>query len=145
MRQTTWKLMCWCETNKKKKTAAIEAVEQEIADLTTFLEEAAAKEGELKTEIGGLEEDIAADEDTLAKATAVRAKEKESFEAEEVDMKETIALLTVAVAGLEKVQLLQKRRAKGDAKRAETVLIAGAQYCCHTLPKVPGCHAEGLV
>merc|ERR1719220_2055887 len=87
------KYMCWCETNKKEKTAAIEAAEQEVADLTTFLEEAAAKEGELKTEIAGLGEDIAADEDALATATAVRGKEKESFEAEEKDMKETIALL----------------------------------------------------
>merc|ERR1712203_98131 len=87
------KYMCWCETTKKEKNAAIEAAEQEIADLTTFLEEAAAKEGELKTEIAGLEEDIAADQDALAEATAVREKESAAFQAEEADMKETIALL----------------------------------------------------
>jgi len=129
------KYMCWCETNKKEKTAAIEAAEQEIADLTTFLEEAAAKEGELKTEIAGLEEDIAADQDALAEATAVRAKENEAFVAEEADMKETIALLTEAIAVLEKVQLLQKNGAKGDLKRAETVLLQVRSIVATRFPK----------
>jgi len=129
------KYMCWCETNKKEKTAAIKAAEQEIADLTTFLEEAAAKEGELKTEIAGLEEDIAADQDALAEATAVRSKEKEAFQAEEADMKETIALLTEAIAVLEKVQLLQKKGAKGDVKRAETVLLQVRSIVATRFPK----------
>jgi len=129
------KYMCWCETNKKEKTAAIEAAEQEIADLTTFLEEAAAKEGELKTEIAGLEEDIAADQDALAEATAVRAKENEAFLAEEADMKETIALLTEAIAVLEKVQLLQKNGAKFDLKRAETVLLQVRSIVATRFPK----------
>jgi chromosome segregation ATPase len=132
------KYMCWCETNKKEKTAAIEAAEQEVADLTTFLEEAAAKEGELKTEIAGLEEDIAADKDALAEATAVRKKEKDAFQAEETDMKETIALLTEAVAVLEKVQLLQKHGAKGDTRRAETVLLQVRSIVATRFPKFQG-------
>merc|ERR1719510_1109453 len=132
------KYMCWCETNKKEKTAAIAAAEQEVADLTTFLEEAAAKEGELKTEIAGLEEDIAADEDALAQATAVRKKENDAFVAEEADMKETIALLTEAIAVLEKVQLLQKHGAKGDTKRAETVLLQVRSIVATRFPKFQG-------
>jgi len=123
---------------KKEKTAAIAAAEQEVADLTTFLEEAAAKEGELKTEIAGLEEDIAADEDALAQATAVRKKENDAFVAEEADMKETIALLTEAIAVLEKVQLLQKHGAKGDTKRAETVLLQVRSIVATRFPKFQG-------
>jgi chromosome segregation ATPase len=132
------KYMCWCETTKKEKNAAIEAAEQEIADLTTFLEEAAAKEGELKTEIAGLEEDIAADQDALAEATAVREKESAAFQAEEADMKETIALLKEAVAVLEKVQLLQKKGGKHDLKRAETVLLQVRSIVATRFPKFQG-------
>merc|ERR550532_3565148 len=102
------KYMCWCETNKKEKTAAIEAAEQRIADLTTFLEESAAEESQLKTEIGGLESDIAADNDALKEATAVREKELQTFQDAEADMKETLQLLGEAVTVLSKVQLLQK-------------------------------------
>ena len=132
------KYMCWCETNKKEKTAAIEAAQQEIADLTTFLEEAAAKEGELKSEIAGLEEDIAADEDALASATAVREKEEKAFKGEEADMKETIALLKEAVAVLQKVQLLQKHGAKDATKRAETVLLQVRSIVATRFPKFQG-------
>merc|ERR1719181_58769 len=66
------KYKCWCETTEGEKTAAIEAAQTKIQELTSFVEEAAAKEGELKTEIAGLEEDIAADKEALASATAMR-------------------------------------------------------------------------
>jgi len=77
------KYMCWCETTKAEKTAAIEAAEAKIADLESFVEEAAAKEGQLKTEIAGLTDDIAADQDALASATSMRAKENAEFKTEE--------------------------------------------------------------
>merc|ERR1719336_1640026 len=119
------KYMCWCETNKKEKTAAIAAAEQRIADLTTFLEEAAAEEAELKTEIGALESDIAADEDALKEATAVRAKELEAFQDAEADMKETLQLLGEAIAVLSKVQLLQKsgKPAVDGSRQVAAVLL----------------------
>jgi chromosome segregation ATPase len=119
------KYMCWCETNKKEKTAAIEAAEQRIADLTTFLEEAAAEEAELKTEISGLESDIAADEDALKEATAVREKEMTAFQDSEADMKETLQLLGEAITTLSKVQLLQKhgKPVMQQSKQAEAVLL----------------------
>jgi di/tripeptidase len=100
--------MCWCQTTEAEKTAAIKAAEQKIQELTSFVEEAAAKEGELKTEIAGLEEDIAADKDSLASATALRSKENEEFQTEEADMKETLSLLSQAIGVLGKVQLTQK-------------------------------------
>merc|ERR1740138_1069948 len=57
------KYKCWCETTEGEKTAAVEAASQKIEELSSFVKEAAAKEGELKTEIAGLEEDIAADKE----------------------------------------------------------------------------------
>mmetsp|Transcript_75730 Transcript_75730/g.239481 ORF Transcript_75730/g.239481 Transcript_75730/m.239481 type:complete len:707 (+) Transcript_75730:93-2213(+) len=116
------KYMCWCETNEKEKTAAIETAGQRIEDLSSFIEESTAKAGELKTAIGGLAEDISADKDALATATSVREKEKEDFVAEEADLKESLSLLSEAITVLEKVQLLQKR--SGSAREAQSAAVA---------------------
>lgn len=109
------KYMCWCETTEAEKTAAIKAAEEKIAELEAFLEGAAAKEGELKTEIAGLEEDITADTEALASATAMRKEEHDKFLAEEADLKETLGLLSEAIAVLSKVQLVQKAEAHKEA------------------------------
>mmetsp|Transcript_73076 Transcript_73076/g.152561 ORF Transcript_73076/g.152561 Transcript_73076/m.152561 type:complete len:741 (-) Transcript_73076:39-2261(-) len=113
------KLMCWCETNDKAKTEAIETAEASIAELGAFLEEATAKEAELKTQIEALAGEIASDEDALATATATREKDYAAFTATEADMKETISLLGEAVAVLEKVQLLQKEGKAGKAQQSQ--------------------------
>jgi len=109
------KYKCWCETTTTEKTAAIDAATTKLEELNSFVEEAAAKEGELKTEIEGLEADIAADTDALQTATALRTEENGKFEASAADMKETIGLLTEAVDILGKVQLLQKQGATKEA------------------------------
>jgi len=120
------KYMCWCQTNEKEKGAAIEEAQSRIEELTSFLEEAAAKEGELKTKIAGLESDIAADKDALATATANRQKEEEAFIEAEADMKETRGLLQEAIGVLSKVQFLQKqgkKPASTEESRAKAVLL----------------------
>merc|ERR1719183_3324442 len=109
------KYKCWCETTTTEKTAAIDAATTKLEELNSFVEEAAAKEGELKTEIEGLEADIAADTDALQTATALRTEENGKFEASAADMKETIGLLTEAVDILGKVQLFQKQGATKEA------------------------------
>merc|ERR1719310_1805703 len=60
------KYECWCTTSEKEKTGAVKEATTRIADLTAFLEEAAAKEGQLNTEIEGLGSDISEDEQALA-------------------------------------------------------------------------------
>eukprot|EP00429_Kryptoperidinium_foliaceum_P050495 CAMPEP_0176106300 /NCGR_PEP_ID=MMETSP0120_2-20121206/53345_1 /TAXON_ID=160619 /ORGANISM="Kryptoperidinium foliaceum, Strain CCMP 1326" /LENGTH=732 /DNA_ID=CAMNT_0017440423 /DNA_START=78 /DNA_END=2276 /DNA_ORIENTATION=- len=117
------KFMCWCKTNEKEKGEAIEAGKAHIDELNAFLEEAAAKEGELKTLIATLTQEIADDQDALATATATREKEFEAFQAAEADMKETKALLREAIQVLEKVQLVQKQKAPVDLSRAREVLL----------------------
>lgn len=106
---------CWCDTNGAEKKDAIEYAAEEIASLEAFLEEAAGKEGELKTEISGLEDDIAEDNSALANARSVRDKENEEFAAFEADSKESIGLLAQAVEVLSKVQLVQKGDAQVDS------------------------------
>jgi len=97
---------------EQRKKEAIEYATEQIADLEAFLEEAAGKEGELKTEIGGLEDDIAADNSALADARSIREKENAEFATFEADSKESIGLLAEALTILSNVQLVQK----GDAQ-----------------------------
>merc|ERR1719392_399992 len=53
------KLVCWCETNEKDKTKAIEIANQMIKDFTAAIEESAAKNSQLTTEVEGLNAEIA--------------------------------------------------------------------------------------
>jgi chromosome segregation ATPase len=130
------KYMCWCTTNRKEKTAAIENAEQQIADLTAFLAEAAGTEAALKSEIESLTAGIAEDQEALASATTLRADEKAKFEAQEADMKETRMLLGQAVDVLSKVQLVQSGRAAGskDVKEAKAALIQVKEIVAQKLP-----------
>jgi len=114
---------CWCETNRKEKTAAVEVAEQRINELETFLQQAVGQEAELKTEIAGLEDDIAKDNDALATATGVRDKENAAFLTEEADMKESLSLLSQAVQVLAKVQLVQKQKGKTAGAQKEAAAL----------------------
>jgi len=113
------KYKCWCVNTEGEKTGDIKAAETKLEDLNGFIEEGAATQGELKTEIAALEEDIAADTDALASATSLRAEENKEFSAEEADMKETLGLLGEAIGVLAKVQLLQKHVNKDVAAKAQ--------------------------
>lgn len=112
------KYNCWCVTTTSEKTAAIEAAETKLDELSGFLEEAAAKSAELKTEIAALEDDIAKDNEALSSAAAMREKENKEFLAEEADAKETLGLLSEAISVLGKVQLLQKHAGKTSHQAA---------------------------
>lgn len=127
------KYMCWCTTNRKEKTLAIESAKQQIADHTMFLEEAAGTEAQLKTAIEGLTADIAEDQEALQSATGIREEENEKFKGQEADMKETRGLLKQAVDTLSKVQLVQKPH-QTDVKRAATALMQVHDIMKHRLP-----------
>jgi len=96
------KVACWCETNDKEKTAAIEEAEAHITDLTSSIEELTAQSSRLNTEIKNLEAEIAKNEEALAKATAIRQKELAEFNAEEKDMLQSIGALKSAITVLSK-------------------------------------------
>jgi len=96
------KVACWCETNDKEKTAAIEEAEARITDLTSSIEELTAQSSRLNTEIKNLEAEIAKNQEALAKATAIRQKELAEFNAEEKDMLQSIGALKSAVTVLSK-------------------------------------------
>jgi hypothetical protein len=93
---------CWCETNDKGKTKAIADGESTIAELTAAIMSYTAQSSKLNTEIENLESELAANNDALSKATAVRGKELAEFNAEEKSSLSTISSLKGAVETLSK-------------------------------------------
>lgn len=98
---------CWCATNGGEKKEAIDYATERIGDLEAFLEEAAGREGKLKTQIASLARDIASDNAAIADASGVKDSETKAFEAEEADMKQSIGLLAEAVTVLASTGQLQ--------------------------------------
>jgi len=95
---------CWCDSNGAEKKEAIEYATETIADLEAYLEEAAGKEGELKTEIDSLQADIDEDNAALGTAKSVRDKEADESAAMESDSKESVGLISGALDVLKKAQ-----------------------------------------
>jgi hypothetical protein len=99
---------CWCETNEREKTQAIELADQRITDLTSAIPEYAAKAVEAEVTIKQLTKEVAANSEGLDKATGVRAKEQDEFRTGEKDLVQSIASLKNAVAMMSKVQFNQE-------------------------------------
>jgi len=95
-------MACWCETNDKEKTKSIADAEARISDLTTKIEELTASSARLNTEIKNLEKEVAANQNALDKATAIRQKQLAEFNGEEKDLLESISALKSAVTVLSK-------------------------------------------
>jgi len=96
------KMACWCETNDKEKTQAIADAEAKIDQLTSRIEELTATSAELSTEIKNLEQERAANQESLDKATALRQKQLAEFNGEEKDLLESIQALKAAITVLSK-------------------------------------------
>lgn len=112
---------CWCETNEKEKKQAIVDGNKRLEDLAADIEEGTARAAQLETEIGELKDEIAANEEAVEKATQMRVKEKEEFDAEAADSMEAITAMKQAVKVLSKVQLVQKNApAQVDSSDAQS-------------------------
>merc|ERR1719190_89659 len=96
------KVACWCETNDKEKTKAISEAESKISGLTVKIEELTAGSARLNTEIKNLEKEVAANQEALDQATAIREKQLAEFNAEEKDLLESISALKAAITVLAK-------------------------------------------
>merc|ERR1719453_2864133 len=96
------KIVCWCNTNDKEKTKSIKQAETKIADLTKSIEEGTGKSAQLNTEIANLKKEVAANNNALDKASAMRTKDLAEFVAEEKDLLQSIGALKNAIAVLSK-------------------------------------------
>jgi len=96
------KLACWCETNDKEKTKAIEVANQMIKELTATIESNTAKGKQLETDIKNLKAETAANTAALDEATAVREKELAEFNQNEKDTISALQSLKGALVTLGK-------------------------------------------
>jgi len=96
------KLKCWCNTNDRETTSAIDSGKQLDTDLTSEIEEKTAASAKLSTEAKNLESDIASKQRSLDEATALRKKQLASFTQEEKELLEAISALKSAVTVLKK-------------------------------------------
>jgi len=83
-------LDCWCKTNDREKTAAIEAGEQREVQLKAYLGEAAAKMAELKSKRDATLDEVNRDEAAMEQASTLRMKENKEFHADEANLIEAI-------------------------------------------------------
>mmetsp|Transcript_46931 Transcript_46931/g.125542 ORF Transcript_46931/g.125542 Transcript_46931/m.125542 type:complete len:685 (+) Transcript_46931:110-2164(+) len=95
-------LDCWCKSNDKDKTAAIEFGDAKESQLTSYLGEAAAKMDELKTKRDATLDEVNKDEASLQEASTLRMKENQEFHAEEVNLVEAVKACDQAVTVLGK-------------------------------------------
>merc|ERR1719428_2013138 len=98
------KMACWCTTNEKEKTKAIEEATQHIDDLTVSIESLTAASTRLNEEIKVLEKEVNKNQGALAKNTEMRMKDQGEFQMEEKDLLAAISSLKAAIVVLSKHQ-----------------------------------------
>merc|ERR1719440_276304 len=96
------KMVCWCETNDKEKTAAIANAESSMSDLESEIQSRAARSGELATKIEAMKRELAENKKSLKEATALREKEYAEFNAEEKEKIQAVTMLKNAITILGK-------------------------------------------
>jgi hypothetical protein len=92
------KMVCWCKTGEKEKTAAIAAADAKDIELSSEIEGRSARGGELAAEITNLKGQIADDTAAYKEARAIREKESASFRDGETDLTQAITNLKNAIA-----------------------------------------------
>jgi len=112
-------LDCWCKTNEKEKTAAIEAGEATEAELEASLKEVAAKVAELTEKRNAAQDEVDKDWAALNEAKALRMKENKAYQKETVYLQETIMAADQAIVVLSKhhPELAQIREVAHSLKR----------------------------
>merc|ERR1719265_3050352 len=118
-------MACWCTTNDKDKTKAIDDAEARITDLTTKIEELSALSATLNTDIETLTKEIEKNKAALEKAKGIREKEISEFMAEEADMLSSIGAMGDAITVLSKNHeglLLQVSQKENLMHRVASVL-----------------------
>merc|ERR1719310_908962 len=83
-------LDCWCKTNEKEKTQAIEEAQQRIAQLEASMKEALAKIAELKAKRADTLAELNSDIKALEAARTLRMKENKEFQSETNDLQDAI-------------------------------------------------------
>jgi len=111
------KLSCWCKSNGAGKDAAVETATQRVSDLANQIKALSAKASELETSITQLNGEVASNQQALATASEMRAKDHAAFVADDKDMTLSIGSLKHAVVALSKHQNFMQVSVKTTVRR----------------------------
>jgi len=95
-------LDCWCTTNEKEKTKAIEMGTSRISELEALLGETIAKIKETKSKRKSVQEEMYKDQAALGEAEELRMKENKEFHGTETDLLQAIDATKNAIIVLSK-------------------------------------------
>lgn len=124
-------LDCWCNTNEKEKTKAIELGTARVNELEAMLGETVAKIGELKSKRKSTQEEQYRDQAALDEAEELRMKENKEFHGTETDLLEAIdatknAIIVLSKHNPELAQVKAVARMLQAARVPQLMLKAGA-------------------
>jgi len=114
---------CFCDTNEKEKTKAIDDGEIKISQLKAFLGEAAGKLAEMKVKRKETKKELASDQKGLADATAMRMKDNKAFAKDKADTIVAIKASKDAITVLSKQNtgLLEIRQVASHLQQARVL------------------------
>merc|ERR1719454_842535 len=94
--------MCYCETNLKKLLDGVAALQEQIPQIESSIEEAVGTKAQLESDLAKAKKDREDAKAAIADATAQREKEKAAFDAEDAEDKANIAACGKAITAIEK-------------------------------------------
>lgn len=122
------KYVCFCETNDKEKTQAIDNGNIKIEQLKAFLGEAAGKLSEMKVKRKETKKELASDEKALADATAMRMKDNKAFAKDKADTivaikatKDAITVLSKHNTGLVEIRAVASKLQRAHVEQMGTL------------------------
>lgn len=108
-------MKCWCDTNDREASKAIENGKARDAELTSSVEENTAGTARLSTEVKNLESDIESQDLSLDQASSLRKKQLAEFTQDEKELLEAIGALKAAITVMKKHHsFLQKPRVASE-------------------------------
>jgi len=124
-------LDCWCTTNEKEKTKAIEMATTRISELEALLGETIAKISETKSKRKSVQEEMYKDQAALDEAEELRMKENKEFHGTETDLLQAIDATKNAIIVLSKhhpdfAQIKSVQRLLMAARVPQLILKAGS-------------------
>jgi len=95
-------MACWCTSNEREKTAAIESEKAKISQLEASMDSSTGRIAELKEKRAATMDEIQKDTKALSEATALRMKENQAFHGSETDLLEAVDAAKNAIIVLSK-------------------------------------------
>merc|ERR1719323_65151 len=95
------KFMCYCKNSGGSLAASISAAEKKIPDVDSSIQAATSKKKQVESDLKSNQEDRDSAKAAIREATALRQKEKATFDKSLSDSKQNLAALAKAIAAID--------------------------------------------